>query len=150
MPGVFSSVPPSFCMPMSLAVPAHGLGSLSNDEGGASGAVHRLAGERDWMLRAGFVRSDRCGGIRTVRWTRTQALEQTKLGSAQRDAKLLCFFFFFNFLVSAEVAVFICTVIITQKSPLSEFKGNRSLSSVTDFFAIFDHVEIFAFSHSIS
>lgn len=35
-------------------------------------------------------------------------------------------FAFLNFLVSAEVAVFICTVTITQKSPLGEFKANRS------------------------
>lgn len=63
---------------MLFAVPAHGLGSLPNDEGGVSGAMHRLAGERDWMLGAGLVQSDNCGGTRAVRWTLTQALQQSK------------------------------------------------------------------------
>lgn len=94
--GVCSFVPPSFGTLMSFTVPAHGLGSLSDDEGGASGAVHRLAGKRDWMLRTGFVRSDSCGGILTVWRTCAQALEQTKLGSAHRDRKLFCFFKLFG------------------------------------------------------
>lgn len=88
---------------MSFAVPAHGLGSLSDDEGGVSGAVHRLAAERDRMLGTGLVWSDNCGGIRAVGWTLTQALQQSKLASAQWDEKWFV-------LSSAEVDVFICRV----------------------------------------
>lgn len=70
-----------------FTVPAHGPGSLSNDEGGVSGAVHGLAGERDWMLGTWLVRWDDGGGIRAVRWTRTQALQQGKPAAAQTNGK---------------------------------------------------------------
>lgn len=75
---------------MSFAVPAYSRGSLSNDEGGVSSAVHRLVGERDWMLSAGLVQSDNCGGIRAVRWTLTQALQQSKLPQLS-GRKTVCF-----------------------------------------------------------
>lgn len=93
---------------MSLAVPAHGSGSLSSDEGGVSGAVHGLAGERDWMLGAGLVRSDHCGGIRAVGWTLTQALQQSKLASTQWDEEWFV-------LLSAEVEIFVECRVTNEK-----------------------------------
>lgn len=72
---------------MSFTVPAHGPGSLSNDERGVFGAVHRLAGERDRVLGTWLVRSDNRGGIRAVRWTRTQALQPSKWALDQTDGK---------------------------------------------------------------
>lgn len=40
-------------------VPAYGLRSLSNNEGGVSGLVHALVSEGGWVVHSGLLRSDR-------------------------------------------------------------------------------------------
>lgn len=52
-----------------LSVPAYGLGSLSNDEGGVSGVVHTLVGENDWVVHTWLLQSDSRRARLTVWWT---------------------------------------------------------------------------------
>lgn len=116
----FSFVP----LVKSLAVPAYGLGSLSDDEGGVSGVVHTLPGKRDRMVHTGFFQSDSCGGKLTVWCAHRQALVQIKLESAQRDLNLFCLF---NILVPVKAA-------FINRHELDSLNRNPSLGFLNTFF----------------